>query len=344
VDAGHELPDAGPDCQRDDQGACVPIEWTYGDTAPAEVDHHGTFIHQVPDGRAFLYVVGGVRTANASVTQTYNHVLRGALGDDGNVTAWETLGNLPLKLGYHSTLLHNGFVYLLAGVTEDAQGVGASIRVYLGTPDDQGLFTWRSSRTLPQVVRTHATADVINGKLYLIGGGNSVGTSLVTVADVNADGTLGTWSEPTAAQLPHARSHHGSVVHDNRIYLLGGFDENTDGVDSVIRSVHGEDGALSGWETVGVLVDPPWTPAVVTLNNRIYVMGGGLDDENLNRVRIAPIGEDGLVGEFVDADAMPEHRSHVHQTPVYRGRVYSVGGRTGANFNSNGYVLVGRVN
>ena len=58
-------------------------------------------------------------------------------------------------------------------------------------------------------------------------------------------------------------------------------------------------------------------------------------------MRRARLAEDGTLGAFEDVqDPLPVPRAHVHQTPVYKDRVYSVGGRD-PMFNSIDQVFIG---
>ncbi len=63
-----------------------------------------------------------------------------------------------------------------------------------------------------------------------------------------------------------------------------------------------------------------------------------------DKVLRASFDADGKLGSFeVISDPLPTARSHVHQTPVYDGRIYSVGGRVGTSFTSTDQVVVGQL-
>ena len=332
--------DAALPCQRDEDGGCLPIQYAFTTSFPRAVDHHGTFIHDAPDAGAFLYVTGGILTRNAQATgAVYPFFTRARIGGDGFLGEWEELDPLPAPTAFHALTQHNGRVYMLAGLTQSGGQPSASRRTWVGTPDGLGNFAWVQGPQLPAKVRTHATAHVLGGKLHLVGGGNAAGTTLVTVAEVMTDGTLGAFAD--GAPLPRARSHHGAVEHQGRVYLVGGFDEDQAAVDVVHRSIPAADGSIAGWEVAGVLENPPWTPSVILVDNRIYVLGGGAGSDNLATVRVAPIQEDGMVGTFERLPNMPFARSHVHQAPVMGRRFYSVGGRSGRTFDSTDDVLTG---
>ncbi len=62
--------------------------------------------------------------------------------------------------------------------------------------------------------------------------------------------------------------------------------------------------------------------------DQLYVFAGmtTLVGSEVAGVERAPLDASGKVGEFVDLPALPLVRAHSHQTPLYEGHFYSVGG------------------
>ena len=74
--------------------------------------------------------------------------------------------------------------------------------------------------------------------------------------------------------------------------------------------------------------------------------GEGAGAHFVDTVRGAPLDAAGVPGAFETFDRpLPLARSHVHQTPVHDGFVYSVGGRVadGNGLRSTNRVLVGEL-
>ncbi len=118
--------------------------------------------------------------------------------------------------------------------------------------------------------------------------------------------------------------------------VAGGFDDMRAPVPDVIRSQHDEDGNLTGWETIGTLENAPWAGSAFVEDDALWLVGGGVGSSGAEAqsalVLRATLGAEGL-GAFEEAFSLPFARSHVHQTPVYAGHLYSVGGRIGTEFS-----------
>jgi hypothetical protein len=329
-------PDAGmaDPCLRNDAGRCAAVTWTSTTgTYPVAVDHHTTYVTE-GQGRAYLNVAGGILTdVQGSAEEVYDGVRRAEILAGGSVGAWEDTTTLPFPLAFHAIAQHERHVYFLAGVTSDAQGPAASVAVLWADIDDTGTITeWKRGPALPREVRLHASAQVVNGRLYLVGGAGSqdvVDKVNFTVLDP-VTGAPTTWIDGPA--LPAPRSHHATVLFGGQIYVLAGFDESQRAAPAIWRSSTGEDGAISAWEQVGEMAQAPWTASSFVHRNYVFIVGGGTGSgfaaRFIDRVRMAPFLPDFTVGEFEDVDEkLPIARSHVHQTPIHDGRVYSVGGR-----------------
>src|SRR5437016_12385227 len=89
---------------------------------------------------------------------------------------------------------------------------------------DPAANSWRSRAALP-TPRNHATAGVVNGKVYVIGG--RVGGAFVSSGSSNVgvveeyDPAADLWGAPKA-RMPSARSAIASGVLGGRIYVTGG--------------------------------------------------------------------------------------------------------------------------
>jgi hypothetical protein len=331
-------PDAGmaEPCVRNDAGRCAAVTWTSTTGLyPVSVDHHTSYITEAEGGgAAYLNIAGGILSdTQGSAQEVYNAVRRAPILADGTLGAWEDATALPIPLAFHAIAEHNRRVYFLAGVTQDSQGPAASIAVYWADIDASGAITeWKSAPDLPREVRLHAQAGVINGRLYLIGG--SGGQAVVdTVSYTELDPVTGaptTWI--SGPPLPEPRSHHAMVLFGGYVFVIAGFDVDQRALPAILRSTFGENGEITGWEQVGEMTEAPWTASSFVYRNYVFVVGGGQGSgfaaRFVDRVRIAPVLPDFTLGAFEDVDdKLPIARSHVHQTPIYGGRVYSVGGR-----------------
>jgi hypothetical protein len=335
-DAAVVPPDAGsaPACARNDAGRCQAVTWTStASTFPVVVDHHTTFVARTATV-SYLNVIGGIRTdSQGGAEEVYSAVRRAEILANGDLGPWVDAVPVPFPLAFHGQAVAENRIYLLAGVTADSQGAGASTAVLWGETDATGSVPeWQRGPRLPQEARLHATAVILEGRLYLIGGaGSDAALTTVSVSVLNpATGEPGPWS--TAAPLPAPRTHHACVVVGPYIYVLAGMDIDSREAPEIWRSITDGEGVVSGWEVVGEIADAPWTASTFFHNNYVYVVGGGNGSgflaQFLDHIRQAPLNSDFTLGEFEDVDAkLPIARSHVHQTPIHDGRIYSVGGR-----------------
>lgn len=371
VDAG--LVDAGPTypIEHPCEEPCA-IRWRELAPFVQPIDHHTTFVLEREDG-AYLYVLGGIETDGGGGVSSWNARLSAArIQEDGTLGEWE---HEPFNYGlaFHAqTHLIQGMLWI-GGVMNDAstadltpQGNGLSLIADFPPGAGPGIAGVHIGGTPPGAITRLAhdlPAPVLHGAAvmlehdsqrtaFLIGG--SRGTTL-TDEVLRYDDDMG-WV--SAAPLPTERSHHALVTIDERIYIVGGFSGTTletVGEPAILRSTRDADGNLSGWEEVGTMDDPPATASAFVRDDFVYVIGGSDsgsgggghhgDGVYVDRIRRAPLTEDGHVGPFEDVGHLPMARAHVHQTPVSGDYVYSVGGRImdGSGFVTSDRVFVGTI-
>lgn len=322
VDAG--VVDAGLPCDRNEP--CT-LGWAEPAHYPVPVDHHTSFVHEV-GGVPYLYIVGGVRTVAGDVKEVYSEIRRAKITDAG-LEAWTDVGVLPQPLAFAAQVIHGNRIYLMAGLSKDMTGEVASFKALVGEISQvDGTITWQFA---PEVFEAtlHATAIILGDKLYVIGGSQNAPRNTVAVSTLGANGIPGPWS--LSALLPVPRSHHTAVVHDNHIYLVAGFTTGQTPLSPVWKSEHDTAGKLTGWKVVGDMPDSPWTAGASVWGDTLLVVGGGEGAPGqqvfVDHVRQARFLDDGTISGFASITPLPVARSHVHQAPIYKGRVFSVGGR-----------------
>ncbi len=326
--------DAGPMPIRDAGSPCdgeqpCSLRWSEGPSYPADVDHHSTFIATTAAG-TYLYVAGGMDNNTMIV---HDEVRRAPIAADGSLGAWVDCTKLPMPVGFQGFAQKGKYVYLLGGVSQDAQGPFAHDYSFIGTLKDDGDIAWVQNPNRLRAAFLHGTGAVVGDTVYFFGG-TGVGNapqSIVKLAKIQADGTLAPWAD--GPPLPLQRSHHVAVVHDGRIFVAGGFDTGQNPITLVLRSELDANGMLTGWAVAGEIESPPWTSAGVTYRGYFFLIGGGEggpgEEHYVNRVRRARFDE-GALTPFADVDTLPAQRAHVHQAPLLGDHVYSVGGRTQA--------------
>jgi hypothetical protein len=154
-----------------------------------------------------IYLIGGDASG-----ATANVRMSNELGADGAVTSWSSGPSLPAARGYHSSVVANGYVYVMGGSNGGAQ----SSVYYAKINSDGTIGSWSTNgNSLPAGVAA-GSAVALNGHVYVLGGGSNV-----YYAKLNSDGSTGTWQTASNA-LPQNTSHQSAVTANGYIYSAGG--------------------------------------------------------------------------------------------------------------------------
>jgi N-acetylneuraminic acid mutarotase/glucose/arabinose dehydrogenase len=219
-----------------------------------------------------LYMVGG-KTANAHLNSVYVY-------DPKNPTiatddTWTTGLNLPGQgVENPAVVTLNGKLYAFGGST--AQFSGAVTNAAAFNPDtnpDPNITTpsWDAIAPMP-TARSGATAQVLNGDIYVIGGMGADGAS-VNVVEIY-DPETNTWS--TGAPLQTRRDNPGAAVVGDKLYVIGGWTRNVDGttVNDTLNTMEIYDPLTGQWGVGAPMPTGRRTTMVGTIDNKIQVVGG----------------------------------------------------------------------
>ncbi len=220
-------------------------------------------------------------------------------------------------------------------------------------------IAWTETEALPEALGGHtATAVPIDDaggstvqRVYVIGGSgsDSIPVAGVRYSEIQADGSLGTWTEGTA--LAGGVAHHATVVAtpfnskvqgSGYLYLFGGIEsKGGQPVRTIWRMSLDQDGATGAPEAVGELPAPLHSTGAVIFRSTIYLAGGATtDDAAVAEVYRATVDTLGNIGEWESLPALTEPRAY-HRLVGFGGFLYAVGGDTGevdpndGNFQQN---------
>jgi N-acetylneuraminic acid mutarotase len=110
---------------------------------------------------------------------------------------------------------------------------------------------------------------VVDGKIYLVGGGGSDG-ELITAVDVY-DPKTDSWT--TKADIPTGRKWLATSVVDGKIYAIGGV-PGPDWGGELLATVEMYDPATDTWTTKADLPAARCLMAAITFDGLIYAIGG----------------------------------------------------------------------
>jgi N-acetylneuraminic acid mutarotase len=179
---------------------------------------------------------------------------------------WSRGPDLPMESAKHHLTVaqYGGRIYVLSGF----DGIfGANMPL---VPKNTAFVLdgnqWRRLADAP-IARGGATAKAIGGKIYVAGGAPTEDAPSIAELDIY-DPATNTWT--TGAPLPTPREHVASCVIDDKLVVIGGWNERRE-VQSVVEAY---DPKTNTWERWPDLPTPRGDLAAVTLDNRCYAIGG----------------------------------------------------------------------
>ncbi len=200
---------------------------------------------------------------------------------DPSADSWKALAPMPSKRGSPVAAAVGDKIYVIGGVsilpgsTETALGFNTP-QASVGTVEEYDLATntWRERSPMP-TPRNHTTADVVNGKIYVIGG--RVGAAFISEAtDISVveeyDPATDKWSAPRS-RMPTARSALGSGVLNGRIYVAGGEFQDPHMM-ATFRAVEAYDPASDTWSIMPSMPVSRHGLAAGVIGNRLILVGG----------------------------------------------------------------------
>jgi N-acetylneuraminic acid mutarotase len=175
------------------------------------------------------------------------------------------VGKLPQSRSDHVAATVDGKVYVLGGY--DGHDIVADV---LSSSDGTSFTT---VGVLPVPVRYPAVA-VVGKTIYLFGGVSNSQAGTDTAAVQRLDTTTG--KIEVVAQLPTSLSHASAVVLADQVILLGGYINNTQLSDEILRF----DPTTATAVTAGHLPTPLSDAAAVVIANHAYLIGGQSTDRS----------------------------------------------------------------
>ena len=201
---------------------------------------------------------------------------------DPAADSWKALAPLPTKRGSPVAAVAGDKIYVIGGATTPPGSKEPAVHparphVSVGAVEeyDPATNAWRSRTSMP-TPRNHATAGVVNGKIYVIGG--RVGGGFITSGSSNVDvveeydPASDTWGS-ARAKMPSPRSAMASGVNGGRIYVTGGEGQNAQMM-YTFRALEAYDPASNSWTVLASLPVSRHGLAGAVLGNRLHVVSG----------------------------------------------------------------------
>jgi len=187
---------------------------------------------------------------------------------------------------------------------------------------------WVADTSLPQPI-LHSQAVVTSSKVYLLGGHN--GTSYLNTvysASIEVNGSIGGWSLETNS-LPDAIGYSQAVITKDRVLLLGGHN-NAAQLSSVYSAPIDSNGSIGVWVPETSLLQPIDRAQAITMNNKVYLLGGHNGSTYLNTVYSTSVDANGSIGTWQVEQSLPNGLA-ASQAVVTNSKIYLLGGESITN-------------
>ena len=262
-----------------------------------------------------IYVIAGTGPDGQPVTSVERF--------DG--TAWAAEATLPGEgLNAPAAAAVGNVIYVIGGFGTTTNRPTVAVHAY-----DTVAKTWSHGPPLPAPRGGHAAA-VLNGRIHVFGGGNSVST----IADHSVlDPKSAAWTE--RAPLPRSMGSPAAAVLNGTLFSIGGRSGPND-----FGDVYVYDASADRWKP-GPAIPARGTAGAAAIGDAIYLVGG---ESQADRKVVGDVLKlsNGATAWATDG-TMPVPRSYA-RTVAFRDALYVVGGSTefGASHSSRGTTIVER--
>jgi N-acetylneuraminic acid mutarotase len=192
---------------------------------------------------------------------------------DPAALTWKAKQSVPTPRSSFGIAVHENKIYVIGGNVGFDSTTGLPILCSINEVYDPLTDTWESKKPMP-TNRSQLNANVVNGKIYLIGGRTGGQYSTVDLNEVY-DPATDSWT--TKAPIPYPVVQYASAVANDKIYIIGGQDEFADSIN--LDTVQIYDPAIDTWSFGTPMPNVVWQAAAdattgVWAPKRIYVFGG----------------------------------------------------------------------
>lgn len=196
----------------------------------------------------------------------------------------------------------------------------------INSSQSQDLTGW-ATNTPFTTARSGHKCLVTKNRVYVIGGTGSSGDEKTYTAPINADGTIGAWSEDLS--LPGVLRDAVLFTVKDKVYLATGFNDRGVTVGIVYVSDINADGTLAGWSFTTSVSYVRRSAQVLVTKSRVYLIGGILSNgAATSSVVSAPINTDGTLGSWTSGTSLPANRFGVCVVTT-KNMVHVIGGHSG---------------
>ncbi len=211
-----------------------------------------------------IYAIGG--DGGSNVTEEYNPV----------TNIWTEKKPMPTGRGRFGIATYQNKIYVIGGHTAD-NGFTDVTEVY-----DPLTNAWEAKKPLPTGARAELTANVVNGKIYVVGGyfygAYMISSNTLEVYEPETD----TWT--TKAPMLTAVYSCTSAVANNKIYVMENSFQDRGGSLNQIYNTENDSWSYGHAIPVGAAGAAAAATTAVFAPKRVYLMGGATTTNSSNQV------------------------------------------------------------
>jgi N-acetylneuraminic acid mutarotase len=247
----------------------------------------------------------------------------------GSLTnVWEGGATVPVSLGEVSSGIIGNTIYVVG------QGSSATLAYNLNT----GTWLGTAIYAVRPFVGNHEAAEVINGKLYLIGGLTS-GQGMVQIFNPATN----TWS--LGANMPYAGGSVATCLIGGKIYAAGGIVGS-----ATVNQAAKYDPVTNAWTAIASMPMGVNHAAAATDGTRCFVFGGrgggNVPSNGFNYVQIYDPATDHWVSSTDPGSTiapLPQARGGMGKGVYFNGEFYVIGGETANGTGATANLVYNRV-
>ena len=245
-----------------------------------------------------------------------------ANANSARAATWIRKADMPTPRWAHAVAAVNNKIYAIGGIdTEPSRLNGkplAAVEEY-----DPATDTWTLKDDMPaEIVEAkaygYASPPVVDGKIYLIGGGIT-GTARTDIYDPAADA----WSR--GADMPTPRNNTATAVWNDKIYVFGGIRSFSSA--QGLKNTEVYDPKTDTWSQAAPIPRGVWGHSAHVVDGKVHLIGGG-SSGNVEQVHQV---YDPLTDTWTNATPIPMAVLRHFGAGVLRGRIYVVGGWLNGN-------------
>lgn len=264
----------------------------------------------------YAYAVGGCVSGGSATTS----VEYAQINSNGTLGSWSATSSLSSAACGGVAVAYGGYLYYLGG--SNSTTVQYALLNANGT-----LGSWNTTTSFTNS-RQNGGAFAYNNRMYILGGYNGTSTYYADVqfANINSDGTLGTWTSTTSFTTARAGQFYG--VYGGYAYIGGGsanIGGSNDAVGDTQYAQINADGTLGAWRASSDLSSERFSGGSAMYKGYIYALGGSEAGSGTRSVQYSTVTAGGSSGAYGSSTTFTTKRGRAGVV-VYNNYIYVTGG------------------